>query len=339
MGDLGRRSFLRALGVGTIASAGLAVAGCSGGGQSAAPVATTLTVTPTPTPTPDPALWPGHQPGCVLLGASAGRDLEATFAATGALTATRRFYAWYDAEREAADIAADHAAGRVPWVSFKPATKGPGGWAEITSGVYDQDIRDRAMRYAGFTQPVIATFHHEPHDDPEGEPQEFSKAWRHIHDVMEETTTLTNCAFVPIVGESAFDKTDYRERPDSYLRPMVLERSAFLGVDIYQNRSGQAGGDRLARVLAWLDDEGHSDMMIGLGEVGASDFWGRPTGATWWTELWSWATSTSDRVGIVSYFNSVANNHSEADWRLEESPDKLEAFRTSALEARTCAPA
>lgn len=338
---LGRRQFLTAagaLGVGSLA--GLSLAGCSG--RQAPPQATpsvlaTTSPTPSRTASTTVARWPGHVPGCVVLGASAGRDIEATAALAGPLGTARRFYSWDDTERETQDIASDHAAGRLPWVSFKPANRGPGGWAEIISGMHDAEIRQRALRYAGLTKPVVLTFHHEPNNDAEGTPEEFAQAWRHIYDVMHSATGMANCAYAPIVGESMFDTKGRSDPPEAFLTPSVLEMSSFLGIDLYQNRSGASGADRLERVLGWLEWQGYADLMIGLGEVGATDFWGRPTGASWWSSLWAWALANTDRIGIISYFNSVANNHAEADWRLSESATKLGAFRRSITQARTCA--
>jgi hypothetical protein len=307
------------------------------GGALAAPLASCTTgADPDGAPATPPGRWPGHVAGCVHLGVSFGPNHEPVLAETGPLTAARRFYQWDEQDRELADIALDHAAGRLPWVSFKPPLEERGGWRRIFLGDHDDELRERGRRYAGLDSPVVVTFHHEPHGDSTGTPDQFAKAWTHIHDVLDDETGLANVTFVPVIGEWLFNPRSTNPAPGRYVTGDVLDRAPFLGIDVYQNRTTQTYAERLPVVLDWLDDQGHPDLMIGIGETGASDTFGTVPADRWWTTSWEWVAANTDRVGVVCYFNSLLNNNAGADWLLSESPQKMAAFRRSATSAAAC---
>lgn len=309
---LDRRSLMK---LATMAAFGVATAGA--GAVVAGPAAAAA------------PLWPGHDPGYIYLGASNQGDISSTVNRTGPLGLQRTYYRWVDSSREDRNIKADHAARRLPWVSFKPPSSSPGGWDAVASGRHDADIRARARRYAGYSRPVVVTFNHEPHNDATGTPAEFARAWSHLHDVMDSETGLANVVSVPIIGDWVFNPVNKKDEPQDYLTGDILDRCHFLGLDTYQNRSGQGYDIRLGRVLDFLDARGHRDKMVGLGETGATDAFGSPSGAAWWNASWSWAVANRQRVAAVSYFNSLHNNNSGNNWLLWESSSKLEAFRAS----------
>ena len=280
--------------------------------------------------------WTGHQPGRIYLGVSSDDHISLTEAKTGRLGLQRTYYRWGDARREGATIAADHTAGRLPWISFKPPSDEPGGWDAISAGRFDADIRARARRYASYRKPVVVTFNHEPHNDRTGTPADFARAWTRVHDVMKRETGLKNVVSVPIIGEWTFNPINRGPDPEAYITSAVLSRCAFLGIDLYQNASGDGYAVRLGRVLKWLDARGHTTKMVGLGETGCTNDFGSPTGAQWWSSSWAWAVAHRDRVAAVSYFNSLHNNNSGNDWRLTESASKLAAFRLSVASSTSC---
>lgn len=276
-----------------------------------------------------PVRWAGHKPGRIYLGVANADDLANTLRLTGPVGLTRTFYKWSDGSREDRNISSDHAAGRMPWISFKPASTGSGGWASIASGKYDSDIRARARRYAAHSKPIIVTFNHEPHNDHTGSPADFARAWTRIHDVMKNETNLKNVVSVPIIGEWEFNPVNRTGNPQDFITGAVLDRCHFLGLDLYQTQKGEGYAERLGRVLNWLDGKGHSTKMVGLGETAASNDFGSPNGADWWAKSWAWAASNAGRVGAISYFSSLKNNNSGMDWRLNESAAKLAAFKKS----------
>lgn len=274
------------------------------------------------------ASWPGHKAGQVYLGAHThADDLARTIEDVGPIGVRRTFYQWDLANRELQTIAADHAANRLPWVSFKP----PGGswrsWEAIGNGHYDEDIRARARAYAEFSQPIIVTFHHEPTDDAPEQGAEFSRAWCRIHDVMEDETSLRNVVSVPITTDWIFDDWNKKDNPREWATPEVLDRCHFFGIDTYQQPSQRGYVDRVGFLLDYLDAHGHSDKMVGIGETGATDDLAGKTGAQWWREQWSWVEQNVDRVGVVSYYNYVHPRNSKYNWSLWQSRAKLNAFQ------------
>lgn len=282
--------------------------------------------------------WLGHKPGRIYLGMSTKGDPAPTLALTGPIGLTREFYSWTGQTGEIRRIQGEHAAGRLPWTSFTPPYEGSGSWAAVASGRYDADIRARAQRYAGLSKPVIVTFNHEPHTDipTNGSPADFARAWVRVHDVMKGATGLKNVVSVPILGEWVFNPINKGPDPQEYLTSAVLSRCAFLGIDLYQNASGQGYAERLPRILSFLDSRGHGQKMIGLGETGACNAFGTPSGARWWTDSWNWAAANTTRVGAISYWSSIAATKPGQDFRLTESTSKLNAFRTSLQSSVAC---
>jgi len=277
--------------------------------------------------------FPGHKPGRIYLGVSTPYDISETIKRTGELGLQRSFFQWDGATAESRQIARDHAASRIPWISFKPPVS-TGGWVAVASGRYDADLRARARRYAALSKPVIVTFSHEPHtDDHMGSPADFARAWTRVHDVMKSETGLRNVAHAPIIGEWVYSPVNSKDDPDEYITAAVLARCSFLGVDLYQNRSGEGYSVRLARIVKWLDSRGYPQKMVGIGETGATDDFGSPSGAKWWTDSWNWAVANRHRVAAISYYNSDRNNTLQKDWLLWESSSKLAAFRASVQSA------
>ena len=280
--------------------------------------------------------WAGHQPGRIYLGLAVQGNPSRGLADAGPVGMFREYFSW-NSGGEIADITSNQAAGRLPWVSFRPPTEQRGAWAAVASGRYDADLRARARGYAQLSKPVVVTFSHEPQCDANiGTPAEFAAAWCRVHDVMKSETGLKNVVSVPIIGEWVFNPINKGPDGAAYLTAAVLSRAHFIGVDLYQNNSGGTYADRLPRILSFLDASGHSNLMIGIGETGATNGFGVPSGAAWWNTSWTWAAGHTDRVGAISYFNSLAFNNSGENWLLTESKDKLAAFRASVSSSTAC---
>jgi hypothetical protein len=255
-------------------------------------------------------------------------------AVTGHVGVHRSFFGWDQAAAENAVIRADHAGYRLPWISFKPPG-GVAGWSALAKGTYDAQLRARAVRYAQFSKPIVVTFHHEPTNDSDNGAA-FAAAWVRIHDVMKAKTGLKNVAFAPIIGDWEFNPRNGTRHPQDYLTSAVLRRMAFLGIDLYQNGSGAGFDVRLGRILKWLDYRGAGNKMIGIGETGATNAFGTPSAVTWWKASWTWAAAHTDRLGVVSYFNSGRNSKSNVYWPLNESSAKLAAYKTSLASTAAC---
>jgi len=294
------------------------------------------------------ARWPGHQPGRIYLGMSTPREEwsgKLAELAPQVPGVRRSYFDWGESSAEANQIAADHAAHRLPWISFKPPDTGgtvPQRWDAVASGAYDADIRARARRYAALPAPVIVTFHHEPSNDAaEADGVKWARAWIHIHDVMDDETGLANVTFAPIVGDWLFNPSNKSQDPANWITSGVISREPFLGIDIYQNGKGDGFESRLGAILTWLADHGDADAMVGVGETGSTDLFfdqdpSDPTAVEWWRDSWAWAMAHSDRIGVVSYFNSTRNSKPDHVWELAESAAKLDAFKQSLAAPVTC---
>jgi hypothetical protein len=284
------------------------------------------------------ARWPGHQPGFIYLGVSRPEpDLVDATRELGPLGAHRSFYGWYDLDREIATIQTDLAAGRLPWVSFKPPREGTGSWLEVVSGSRDDDLRRRAEAYDALGGPVVVTFSHEPVGDPSGTPEDYVAAFSHVYDVMHAATGLRSVAFAPVLNDWAFNPRNLTGRPMDYLRSPVLDRSSFLGIDLYQNSSGETFEQRVPRVVDVLERAGRADLMLGIGETGCSNrLAGLPSAEEWWEASWAWTSEHPDILGAVCYFDSVRNSKAATYWPLDESQRKRSAFKASLSSASSC---
>jgi hypothetical protein len=327
-----RRTFLRSVLVGGSLTSLVGVGGwlvghrprsadLRAGGRTTAPPASPHQQPPSPF---TGGLWPGHQPGRVYLGVSG--STESLDGHTYRLRAYRSYFDWEESTEEDAAITASHDARRLPWVSFKPPINAARGWSQIAAGDHDESIRARARMYASHSQPIVATFHHEPTNEPAGAGPDFARAWTHIHDVMLEETGLANVAFVPIIGSWEWNLNNARADPDPYLPVSVLSRAAFLGLDVYEGASGESFGGRVDVVRGWMAQRGFRHLMIGIGEIGCTEQYTSIDAAQWWTDSWAWMEDNADQVGIVCYFNSTANSRDSAYWPLDESRTKTQAF-------------
>ena len=80
-----------------------------------------------------------------------------------------------------------------------------------------------------------------------------------------------------------------------------------------------------------MAQHGYPNKMIGIGETGATDGYKAETGMTavqWMNESLSWVAANTDKVGVVSYFNSMNSSRSGVYWPLDESSAKLTAYRS-----------
>ncbi|OLT16599.1 hypothetical protein BJF80_04350 [Serinicoccus sp. CUA-874] len=269
---------------------------------------------------------------------STNGDIAREVRKTGAIGVHRHYYQWSFGRGERSTIANDHANRRIPWVSFKPPGGGTNGWKQIANGQHDSAIRARARGYASYSRPIIVTFHHEPAEEARSSrdlPRQWRRAFCRIHDLMQDETNLRNVVFVPIIGDYTFNPWNKRDRPEDWATPDVVRRSGFFGLDLYQNQSGDGLDERIGRVREHLADAGYPNKMVGLGETGVALKFRNPSAVTWWQRQWQWASRNTDKIGVISYFNSN-NNPSRPDWRLSESAAKLRAFRDSLSSWRSC---
>ncbi|HET7326995.1 MAG TPA: hypothetical protein VFJ14_06865, partial [Nocardioidaceae bacterium] len=275
--------------------------------------------------------WPGHRPGKVVLGMSCGsvcqtreQQLRQEYGVH------RQFRSWGNWRGVAKDIREDQAHGRLPWISVKGPNGGPSGWRAVASGRRDGAIRALARTLkAHDDKPVLITFHHEPSNDgTEAQGRLWARAYNRFHDVLKARGALRNVADPPILGEWLFNQRNKRQNPANWVTRGVLKRAPFLGVDLYENNSGETFAQRLPRVLRWMARRGFPHKMVGVGESAAtSKRYAAKSAVRWINESLNWARRHPNRIGVVSYFNSTHNSRAKVYWPLDESPRKLRTFR------------
>ena len=242
----------------------------------------------------------------------------------------RQFTSWANMNAVAKYIQADNAAGELPWISMKPPDGGAAGWQAIANGTYDADIRALAVVLkANDDKPLLFTFHHEPgNDGTEAEGVLWAAAYVRMHDILKSEGALVNVADPPIMSDWLFNPVNRTQDPANWLTDAVLQRAPFIGVDVYENASGETFAQRLPRVLDWLASRGYPNLMLGVGEVGSTDAaYPDSTAVDWLNQSLTWAAQHTDEIGVVSYFNSMANSKSYVYWPLDESPAKMTAYR------------
>jgi hypothetical protein len=293
---------------------------------------TPTTSSTTSTPPAAGARWPGQIPGKFYLGMSCGTLCDTKQSQLGqGYGVHRQFTTWGNVKAVAKDIQEDNAAGALPWVSMKPPGGGVAGWKGIADGTYDADIRTLATTLkANDDKPVLFTFHHEPSNDgTEADGALWAAAYSRIHDILASEGALANVSDPPILGDWLFNPVNRAQDPANWLTDAVLQRAPFIGIDLYQNNTGETFADRIPRILDWLSSRGYPNLMVGIGETGSTD-----TDATfkvsavdWLNQSLSWAAEHTDEIGVVSYFNSTANSKATVYWPLDESTGKLNAYR------------
>lgn len=292
----------------------------------------TVALPPPPPPSAPKAAWPGQQPGKFYLGMSCGTQCATQEATLGQSYGVHRQYKlWNDWKGLAKDIQQDHAADRLPWISVKPPLSGAAGWKAIADGDYDADIATLGETLmANDDKPVLFTFHHEPSNDgTEEEGALWAAAYAHIHDLLKAQGALANVADPPILGDWLFNPTNRGQDPANWATKAVLDRAPFLGVDMYENESGETMAVRIPRILDWMAERGYPKLMVGIAESGATDqAYSAKSANEWINESLSWVAANTDKVGVVSYFNSMNNSRSGVYWPLDETSAKLANYRS-----------
>ena len=192
----------------------------------------------------------------------------------------RWFKKWGDWRGVAAAIKEDRRKHRRPWISIEGPDGGtPAGWLAVGQGEYDGDLRALArVLKAHDDRPIFLSFDHEVSNNlPDDQGRSWAKGFKRFHDVLDEKGALDKVALAPIVASWLFDPANPQDAA-AWMRPGVLRRASFMGVDLYQSDNGRSFAQRLPQVDSWLARHGYPDMRIGLGEIGATDYFGNVSG-------------------------------------------------------------
>jgi hypothetical protein len=272
--------------------------------------------------------FPGDRPGRIYLGMSCD-DCPKRESQLGRGVGLKRWFGhWGEWSGVAAAIEEDRSKHRRPWISVKgPQGGGAEGWAAVGRGEYDADIRALGkVLKAHDDEPLFLSFGHEvSNNGSAADGRAWARGFKRFHDVLESKHALENVALAPIVVQWLFDDANPQD-PASWLRPGVLRRTAFLGIDIYQSPTGRSFVERVPVVADWLADHGYPHMRIGVGETGATDTFGNVSGPRWLNRSLRWSAHHPDEIAAISYFNSTANSDPNVYWPLDESTAKTNVY-------------
>lgn len=249
----------------------------------------------------------------------------------GVTSGIHRMYATTATSGVAAAIAADHAHGSIPWISFKLPNSGTGGnWAAAAAGTYDTQVQTVASVINGITTgPVWVAIHHEPDGDPDGTYADFRAMQRRLLPMF---TGAHVCKTVILGGYGA---THYGVPTwdDAYPGPGYIDVMGFDPYNLYSSDLGSQWtefGDThptyFPALSAWAAGKG---IRWAVGETGWTDgafAAGTVTGfgdaALWYQRQIEWAAAYG--AAAVAYF-SVYYAPPTNSWNFMEKPEKIAA--------------
>jgi hypothetical protein len=234
-----------------------------------------------------------------------------------------QFYRWNDSLITSVQHA-DAAAGRYPFVSWKPQrTNGQiVRWPTIAAGAEDTTIRTQAQAARAFGHPMFLVFHHEPYDESVnttwGTPADFVAAYRRVVSIFRQEGAL-NVAFVLVL--TSWDYT--QDRADAfYPGPDVID---WIAADPYNWHQRDGRWDSLESVARDFYEWGsRTGKPLMLAEWGSTEDPANPARkAAWYAEA-AQTLAEWPNIKAAVYFNNL---HDGYDWRIDTSAASLDAFR------------
>jgi hypothetical protein len=260
-------------------------------------------------------------------GPNPGESRDAAIARTESLFGRRldinhQFYKW-DHTLIGPVQRADQAAGRHPFVSWKPQrTNGQVvTWGAIAAGHEDATIRSQARAARDFGAPMFAVFHHEPYDESRegwGTPADYRAAYRRVVELFRQEGA-TNVAWVMVL--TAWDYA--QGRGDAfYPGGDVID---WVAADPYNWHQRDGRWISLATAAQGFYDWGsRAGKPLMLAEWGSTEDPRDPNRKAQWYDQASATLRNWPNIRAVVYFNNL---HDGYDWRVDTSPASLAAFR------------
>jgi hypothetical protein len=229
----------------------------------------------------------------------------------------RTYYDGGGVNKAVATAAADLAAGRLPWMSFKL----PKSWPAMADGQGDAWVTDLAVRLSRLNGPVWVAFHHEPEGD--GDITAWTRMQAHLAPLVHSLAPNVGYTIILTGYHQFFGAAQYHL--DS-LWPKNTQID-LVGFDVYNKygvtRDGKRSatptdmvGKYFAPLSTWAKAHG---VAWGLGETGFTNEAAAIDP--------QWVTRTYDQMqqynGVAfAYFNT--NLHSVADWQLTTTAKQLD---------------
>lgn len=264
---------------------------------------------------------PPQTTGLPFFGAAVGGNSDPAPLETqaGRVLGVRRHY-WNDGQTASslAMCAADVAAGRVPWPSYKIGVS----WAEAAAGARDSWFAELCQDLNALGGPVMLTVHHEPEGDgPIGDWVAMQARLAPI------AKPFPNVKFGPIVTGWTVLYGNEQYRLDAMWPDGPSPDFGFFGYDAY-NYWGRNSGDKWVELDVYHQALGGWAQSHGLpwavGEFGMTDNAGDQD-AEWIARAYDDAVTLGGCLALA-YFDSNLNSPNNPDWDLEDHPAKLAAY-------------
>ncbi|MEO3923658.1 glycosyl hydrolase [Micromonosporaceae bacterium B7E4] len=158
-------------------------------------------------------------------------------------------------------------------------------------------------------------------------PAQYVKAWRHVVDLFREAgATNVLWMWAPNILRGAIDKNLHKFWPgDSY-----VDLVGFTGYGVgsssfgFETKASQTF-DPTMKLLAK-----YPKKPVVLAETGVNGKYK----STWINSLGPWLKDNPNVIGLI--WTDAPPPHSSADWRFDETPDNLKAFKKSVVPNMTC---
>jgi hypothetical protein len=236
------------------------------------------------------------------------------------LTIAHVFHHWQDAFPNEPDLAFV-GQGKVLLLSWSGTDT-----REITTGRYDDLIRERANAVRDLGVPILLRFRWEM-DRPNlrstvHSPEDYIAAWRHVRQIFTDVGA-TNAGWVWCPMATAFaDGRAQRYYPGD-------DQVDWLCADVYGGKQFRGFDELMAPFMAWA--EGHPRPVM-VGEFGVTE--GNPgQKAKWFREAGAYVPAYPQIKALV-YFSARQDRKPRYDFSVDSSPGALRAFRDLAHEPR-----
>lgn len=232
-------------------------------------------------------------------------------------------------DKAVAQAKADHAAGRVPWLSMKVTVP----WGQAAAGSVDAKVRDYATKLAALGGEVWNTWHAEPQGDSDGTADQFRAMCDRLNSLMPGTVE----PWVTLIAWNTFGSGD----PAYALSKWWPETARGLGMNFYNPYGTVKNGKR---VTTWGELTKYADQIAraakdrgvpwAIRETGiTNEAIADPRGPGWMGRNYHAASqNTIQPAAAWCYFNSDLN--SIGSWPLGLTGLKWREYAAVMQEAR-----
>jgi hypothetical protein len=232
--------------------------------------------------------------------------------------------------------------GRVPFVAWKPRNTNdlsPIRWTNITDGLCDGWITNRADAFKQFGQLTLMTFHHEPEDDQDtpgvtnfGTADEYQAAFRHVVSIF-RNEGVSNVVWAVVLTQPSYTQpaTNGKQADRWYPGDDVVDVIGCDGYNWYPTKTNSVWTpftNIFSDFYAWGTSNHQKPLLIA--EFGCMEDTNNPNAkADWFAEipnvLQQWPA-----VKAVCYFNYTNPVY---PWTLDSSAASLAAFHAMGTNA------